>query len=118
MAVTRRSTAYRPVDTHRARFLERDLATVPGQQKLGLGREQRLLRGAGIGSGSTWATQLLPAARGVVTSLFASSVFTGAAAGLESHHAFGTLFTIAAVLAGVVAVAGTAARLRSHRATA
>jgi predicted MFS family arabinose efflux permease len=68
----------------------------------------------------TWATQLLPAARGVVTSLFASSVFTGAAVGsawaggLESRHAFGTLFAIAAALAGVVTVAGTVARLRSR----
>lgn len=68
----------------------------------------------------TWATQLVPAARGAVTSLFVSAVFTGAAvasawaSGLETRHAFGTLFAVAAALAGAVGVAGTIARLRSH----
>jgi predicted MFS family arabinose efflux permease len=68
----------------------------------------------------TWATQLVPAARGAVTALFASSVFTGAAAasalasGLAAAHSFGTLFAVAAALAGTVGVTGTIARLRSR----
>lgn len=69
----------------------------------------------------TWATELLPAARGVVTSLFAGSVFTGAAATtvaaapLAAEDAFPTLFTTAAALSTAVAVLGTAARLTLPR---
>ncbi|MFD1662077.1 MFS transporter [Streptomyces caeni] len=71
----------------------------------------------------TWATQLLPNARGVVTSLFVSAVFTGAAlaslwgGGLESRHAYHELFAIATALAGAVGIIGTIARLR-HPSTA
>jgi predicted MFS family arabinose efflux permease len=66
----------------------------------------------------TWATQLVPPARGLVTSVFASCVFTGAAAGsawaggLAARHAFGTLFATAAILAAAVSVVGIIARLR------
>jgi predicted MFS family arabinose efflux permease len=68
----------------------------------------------------TWATQLLPTARGTVTSLFVSCVFVGAAASsawagrLASRHAFSQLFAAASVLAGVVAATGIATRLRSR----
>lgn len=66
----------------------------------------------------TWVTQLVPPARGLVTSVFVSCVFTGAGlgsawgSGLAGRHAFGTLFAAAAVLAGSVGVIGTFARLR------
>jgi predicted MFS family arabinose efflux permease len=66
----------------------------------------------------TWATQLVPPARGLVTSVFAACVFTGAAAGsaraggLAARHAFATLFATAAILAAAVSVAGIIARLR------
>lgn len=67
----------------------------------------------------TWATQLHPAARGTVTALFVSCVFTGAALvpvladGLAIRHAYGSLFGIAAGLSAIVVVIGSAARLRS-----
>ena len=66
----------------------------------------------------TWVTQLVPQARGLVTSLFVSCVFTGAAVGsawaggLAARHAFGTIFLAAAVLAAAVGVTGSIARLR------
>jgi predicted MFS family arabinose efflux permease len=69
----------------------------------------------------TWATQIVPLARGMVTALFVSCVFLGAAAGsawasgLQARHAFSTLYSIAAALAAVVSTAGIAARLRSPR---
>jgi len=64
-----------------------------------------------------WVTQLVPVARGLVTSLFVSCVFTGAAVGtawaggLAARHAFGAIFLAAAVLAAVVSATGIIARL-------
>lgn len=65
-----------------------------------------------------WVTELVPAARGLVTSLFVSCVFTGAAVGtawaggLAARHAFGAIFAAAAVLAAAVSATGIIARLR------
>jgi predicted MFS family arabinose efflux permease len=66
----------------------------------------------------TWATQLRSEARGLVTSLFVSCVFTGAGLGtllaspFVARHAYGLVFSAAAVLAATVSTVGAAARLR------
>ncbi len=64
----------------------------------------------------TWATDVVPSARGMATALFATSIFTGAAlatalvSGLANAHRFGTLFVIAAIVTVPVLVAGTIGR--------
>lgn len=65
-----------------------------------------------------WVTQLVPAARGLVTSLFVSCVFSGAAigtawgSGLAARNDFGAIFLATAALAAAVSVTGIFARLR------
>ena len=66
----------------------------------------------------TWATDIVPEARGVATALFATSIFGGAAlataavAGLASSHRYSTLFLIGAILTVPVLVAGSIGRWR------
>ena len=66
----------------------------------------------------TWATDVVPQARGMSTALFATSIFTGAAvatalvSGLANTHRYATLFVIAAIVTGPVLVAGTIGRWR------
>jgi predicted MFS family arabinose efflux permease len=66
----------------------------------------------------TWATDVVPEARGTATSLFATAIFTGAAlatsgaAGLASSNRYSTLFMIAAAVTLPVLVLGSLARWR------
>jgi predicted MFS family arabinose efflux permease len=66
----------------------------------------------------TWATDVVPEARGTATALFATAIFGGAAlatsgvAGLASTHRYGTLFGFAALLTVPVVVAGSVGRWR------
>lgn len=66
----------------------------------------------------TWATDIVPEARGTAISLFATAIFAGAAlataaaAGLASAHAYRALFLVAAVITVPVLVLGSVARWR------
>ena len=66
----------------------------------------------------TWATDVVPQARGTATALFATAIFAGAAlataaaAPLASLHRYGTLFLIAAIVMIPVMVGGTIGRWR------
>jgi predicted MFS family arabinose efflux permease len=67
----------------------------------------------------TWATEVVPGARGTATSLFVTAVFTGASVAhiqispLASDHRFGRLFLTGALVAvPVTVVAAAAARAR------
>ena len=66
----------------------------------------------------TWATDVVPQARGFSTALFATGIFTGAAvatagvAGLASAHRYSSLFLIGALVTLPVLVFGTIARWR------
>jgi MFS family permease len=65
-----------------------------------------------------WFTDVVPAARGTAIALFATAIFggaalaTSAAAGLADAHAYGRLFTLAAVLTVPVLVGGSLGRWR------
>ncbi|WP_448616831.1 MFS transporter [Modestobacter sp. URMC 112] len=71
----------------------------------------------------TWATEVLPAARATVVSLFAGALFCGSAltavavAGLADAGRYRTVFTLAALLAVPLGVAAVWGRARWHRAT-
>jgi MFS family permease len=66
----------------------------------------------------TWATDVVPQARGTATALFATAIFTGAAlataavAGLASSNRYATLFVIGALVTLPVLVVGSVARWR------
>ncbi|HKV30934.1 MAG TPA: MFS transporter [Candidatus Dormibacteraeota bacterium] len=66
----------------------------------------------------TWATDVVPEARGTATSLFATAIFSGAAlatsgaAGLASNHDYHTVFLVAALITLPVLVAGSLGRWR------
>jgi len=66
----------------------------------------------------TWATDVVPEARGTATSLFATAIFAGAAlatsgvAGLANANKYSTLFVIAALVTLPVLVVGSLARWR------
>ena len=66
----------------------------------------------------TWATDVVPEARGTATSLFATAIFTGAAlatsgvAGLASANHYSILFVIAALVTLPVLIVGSLARWR------
>ncbi|MDQ6713570.1 MAG: MFS transporter [Candidatus Dormibacteraeota bacterium] len=66
----------------------------------------------------TWATDVVPEARGTATSLFATTIFAGAAlatsgvAGLASANRYSTLFMIAALVTLPVVLIGSYARWR------
>ena len=66
----------------------------------------------------TWATDVVPEARGTATALFATAIFTGAAlatsavAGLASADRYSTLFVIGALLTLPVLIVGSLARWR------
>ena len=66
----------------------------------------------------TWATDVVPEARGTATSLFATAIFGGAAlatagvAGLASANRYSTLFVIGAVVTLPVLIVGSLARWR------
>ena len=66
----------------------------------------------------TWATDVVPEARGTATSLFATAIFTGAAlatagvAGLASTNRYSSLFVIAAIVTLPVLIVGSLARWR------
>ena len=66
----------------------------------------------------TWATDVVPEARGTATALFATAIFTGAAlatsavAGLASANRYSTLFVIGALLTLPVLIVGSLARWR------
>jgi len=66
----------------------------------------------------TWATDIVPEARGTATSLFATAIFAGAAlatagaAGLASANRYSSLFVIAAIVTLPVLIAGSLARWR------
>ena len=69
----------------------------------------------------TWATEVLPAARATVVSLFAGSLFAGsaaasvAAAGLVDAGRYGVVFGVAAALAVPLGVVGVVGRSRWPR---
>ncbi len=69
----------------------------------------------------TWATEVLPAARATVVSLFAGALFAGsavasvAAADLADAGRYGVVFGVAAVLAVPLGVAGVVGRSRWPR---
>lgn len=66
----------------------------------------------------TWATEVVPEARGTATSLFVTSVFTGASiahvqvSGLAGAHRFQSLFLVAAAVTLPVVVVASLARAR------
>jgi len=66
----------------------------------------------------TWATDVVPEARGTATSLFATAIFAGAAlatagaAGLASSHDYRALFLVAALITLAVLVGGSVGRWR------
>jgi predicted MFS family arabinose efflux permease len=66
----------------------------------------------------TWATDIVPEARGTATSLFATAIFAGAAlatssvAGLASSNRYSILFVIAAAVTLPVLILGSLARWR------
>lgn len=66
----------------------------------------------------TWATDVVPQARGTATALFATAIFTGAAlatsavAGLASANRYSTLFLIGALVTLPVLIVGSLARWR------
>ncbi|MDQ4070661.1 MAG: MFS transporter [Actinomycetota bacterium] len=66
----------------------------------------------------TWATEVVPDARGTATSLFVTAVFTGASIAhtrispLASDHRFGRLFLTGALIAVPVTVVAAVARAR------
>src|SRR2546423_14305226 len=66
----------------------------------------------------TWATDIVPEARGTATSLFATAIFAGAAlatagvAGLASSHRYSNPFLIAAILTVPLLIFGSLARWR------
>jgi len=66
----------------------------------------------------TWATDVVPEARGTATALFATAIFTGAAlatsavAGLASANRYSTLFVVAALVTLPVLIVGSVARWR------
>ena len=66
----------------------------------------------------TWATDVVPEARGTATALFATAIFAGAAlatagvAGLASTHQYSSLFVIAAIATLPVLIVGSLARWR------
>jgi len=66
----------------------------------------------------TWATDIVPEARGTATALFATAIFggaalaTAAAAGLASANRYSTLFVIAALVTLPLLIAGSLARWR------
>jgi predicted MFS family arabinose efflux permease len=66
----------------------------------------------------TWATDIVPEARGTATSLFATAIFAGAAlatssvAGLASSNSYSMLFMIAAVVTLPLLILGGLARWR------
>jgi predicted MFS family arabinose efflux permease len=66
----------------------------------------------------TWATDVVPEARGTATSLFATAIFAGAAlatsgvAGLASANKYSSVFAIAALVTLPVLIAGSVARWR------
>jgi predicted MFS family arabinose efflux permease len=66
----------------------------------------------------TWATDVVPEARGTATALFATAIFTGAAlataavAGLASANRYSILFVIAALVTLPVLIIGSLARWR------
>jgi predicted MFS family arabinose efflux permease len=65
-----------------------------------------------------WFTDVVPAARGTATALFATAIFGGAAlatagaAGLADAHAYRMLFTVAAILTVPVLIGGSLSRWR------
>ena len=65
-----------------------------------------------------WFTDVVPAARGTATALFATAIFggaalaTSAAAGMADAHAYGTLFIVAAILTVPLLVGGSLGRWR------
>jgi predicted MFS family arabinose efflux permease len=71
----------------------------------------------------TWATDIVPEARGTTVALFTTGVFggsaiaTASAATLVAGHSFGLIFTLAAVVAVPLGVLGTLSRLRYGRST-
>ena len=66
----------------------------------------------------TWATDIVPEARGTATSLFATAIFGGAAlataavAGLASAHHYSMLFAVGGILTVPVLIAGSIGRWR------
>lgn len=72
----------------------------------------------------TWATEVVPEARGTATALFVTAVFMGAAigtsatSGLADAERYGTLFSVAAAVTLLVAVIGALARARYRPGTA
>ena len=66
----------------------------------------------------TWATDVVPEARGISTALFATTIFTGAAlataavSSLANGHHFSRLFVIAAIVTVPVLVIGSIGRWR------
>ncbi len=68
----------------------------------------------------TWATDVVPEARGTATALFATAIFTGAAlatsavAGLASANRYSILFVVAALVTLPVLIIGSLARWRYH----
>jgi predicted MFS family arabinose efflux permease len=66
----------------------------------------------------TWATDVVPEARGTATSLFATAIFAGAAlatsgvAGLASANRYSSLFVVAALVTLPVLIVGSLARWR------
>jgi predicted MFS family arabinose efflux permease len=66
----------------------------------------------------TWATDVVPQARGTATALFATAIFTGAAvatsavAGLASANRYSTVFVIGALVTIPVLIVGSLARWR------
>ena len=66
----------------------------------------------------TWATDIVPEARGTATSLFATAIFAGAAlatssvAGLASSNRYSVLFVIAAAVTVPLLILGSLARWR------
>lgn len=68
----------------------------------------------------TWATDVVPEARGTATALFATAIFTGAAlatsavAGLASANRYSILFLVAALVTLPVLIIGSLARWRYH----
>jgi predicted MFS family arabinose efflux permease len=66
----------------------------------------------------TWATEVMPAARATVVSLFAGSLFLGSAAwavtmaGLADAHRYAVIFAVAALVTVPLGVAGTWGRAR------
>ena len=71
----------------------------------------------------TWSTDIVPQARGTTASLFATSIFAGAAlatagvAGLAGAHRYSTLFLVGAIITLPLLIAGTVGRWRYGQST-